>query len=43
MAEAAHRQTELRTIGFTEAFVVAFDKNGKRITIDEAKKLNGVK
>ncbi len=43
MAEAAQRQSELRTIGFTEAFVVAFDKNGKRITVDEAKKLNGGK
>jgi len=43
MAEAAQRQNELRAAGFTEAFVVAFDKDGKRITIEEAKKLNGGK
>lgn len=43
MAEAVQRQSDLRTIGFTEAFVVAFDKDGKRITIEEAKKLNGGK
>lgn len=43
MAEAAQRQSELRTAGFAEAFVVAFDKDGKRITIEEAKKLNGGK
>lgn len=43
MAEAGKRQNELKTIGFTEAFVVAFDKDGKRITLEEAKKLNGGK
>lgn len=43
MAEASQRQSELRKDGFTEAFVVAFDKDGKRITIEEAKKLNGGK
>jgi N-acetylmuramoyl-L-alanine amidase len=43
MAEAVKRQAELRTAGFNEAFVVAFDKDGKRITIEEAKKLNGGK
>jgi N-acetylmuramoyl-L-alanine amidase len=43
MAEAAERQTALRAAGFSEAFVVAFDKDGKRITIEEAKKLNGGK
>lgn len=42
-AEATKRQTELRSAGFTEAFVVAFDKDGKRITVEEAKKLNGGK
>lgn len=42
-AEAAQRQGELRTAGFSEAFVVAFDPGGKRITIEEAKKLNGGK
>lgn len=42
-AEAAQRQSELRGAGFTEAFVVAFDKDGKRLTIEEAKKLNGGK
>jgi hypothetical protein len=40
MAEAAQRQKQLRDAGFTEAFVVAFDKENKRITIEEAKKLN---
>ncbi len=43
MAEASQRQTALRTAGFSEAFIVAFDKDGKRITIEEAKKLNGGK
>lgn len=43
MADAAKRQSDLKTIGFTEAFVVAFDKDGKRITIEEAKKMNGGK
>lgn len=43
MAEAAQRQKQLRDSGFAEAFVVAFDKDGKRITIEEAKKLNGGK
>jgi hypothetical protein len=43
MAEAAQRQKQLRDAGFTEAFVVAFDKENKRITIEEAKKLNGGK
>lgn len=43
MAEASKRQTELRGAGFNEAFVVAFDKDGKRISIEDAKKLNGGK
>lgn len=43
MAEAVQRQSQLRTAGFTEAFVVAFDQDGKRITIEEAKKMNGGK
>lgn len=43
MAEAAQRQSELRAAGFNEAFVVAFNSDGKRITIEEAKKLNGGK
>jgi N-acetylmuramoyl-L-alanine amidase len=37
--EAVKRQNELRKQGFSEAFVVAFDSNGKRLTLDEAKKL----
>lgn len=41
--EASKRQIELRKKGFAEAFVVAFDGDGKRLTIDEAKKLNGGK
>ncbi len=39
--EAVKRQKELRTKGFSEAFVVVFDKNGQRITLEEAKKLAG--
>jgi N-acetylmuramoyl-L-alanine amidase len=42
-AEAAQRQSELRAAGFNEAFVVAFDKDGKRINLEDAKKLNGGK
>ena len=42
-AEAAQRQNELRQAGFSEAFVVAFDGKGNRITLEEAKKLNGGK
>jgi N-acetylmuramoyl-L-alanine amidase len=41
--EAVKRQNELRKSGFSEAFVVAFDSNGKRLTLDEARKLAGVK
>lgn len=37
-AEAVKRQGELRAKGFTGAFVVAFDENGNRITLEEAKK-----
>jgi N-acetylmuramoyl-L-alanine amidase len=37
--EALKRQAELRKVGFDQAFVVAFDKAGNRITIEEAKKL----
>jgi hypothetical protein len=33
----------LRKAGFSEAFVVAFDSNGKRLTLEEAKKLAGAK
>lgn len=43
MVEASQRQADLRKDGFTEAFVVAFDGDGKRLTIEEAKKLNGGK
>lgn len=43
MADASKRQADLRSAGFNEAFVVAFDPDGKRITIEEAKKLNGGK
>lgn len=39
--EAIKRQKELRTKGFSEAFVVVFNKDGQRITLDEAKKLAG--
>ena len=42
-ADAVKRQAELKKLGFTEAFVVAFDNNGKRITLDEAKKITGGK
>jgi N-acetylmuramoyl-L-alanine amidase len=41
--EAVKRQNELRKAGFSEAFVVAFDSNGKRLTLEEAKKLAGAK
>ncbi len=41
--DAITRQNELKKKGFTEAFVVAFDSNGKRLTLDEAKKLTGGK
>ena len=41
--EAVKRQNELRKGGFSEAFVVAFDSNGKRLTLEEAKKLAGAK
>jgi N-acetylmuramoyl-L-alanine amidase len=40
-AEAVKRQGELRAKGFTGAFVVAFDENGNRITLEEAKKRGG--
>ncbi len=40
-AEAVKRQGELRSKGFTGAFVVAFDENGNRITLEEAKKRGG--
>lgn len=43
MAEAAQRQKDLRSSGFAEAFVVAFDKDNKRLSIEDAKKLNGGK
>jgi N-acetylmuramoyl-L-alanine amidase len=42
-AEALTRQNELRKNGFVDAFVVAFDSDGKRLMIEEAKKLNGGK
>lgn len=42
-AEAVKRMSELKALGFDQAFVVAFDKAGNRITIEEAKKLNGGK
>jgi N-acetylmuramoyl-L-alanine amidase len=38
-AEAMERQIELRKNGFPEAFVVAFDSNGKRLTMEEARKI----
>lgn len=40
-AEAVKRQAELRKQGFAQAFVVAFDDKGKRITLEDAKKMNG--
>ena len=39
-AEALTRQIELRKKGFTEAFVVVFDADGKRLTMEEARKFN---
>lgn len=42
-AEAVVKQNELRKKGFPEAFVVAFDSNGKRLTMEEARKLNEAK
>jgi N-acetylmuramoyl-L-alanine amidase len=38
-AEAVDRQNELRKNGFPDAFVVAFDSNGKRLTLEEARKI----
>lgn len=40
-SEAVKRQSELRKLGFDQAFVVAFDDKGKRITLEDAKKMNG--
>lgn len=40
-AEAVKRQAELKKQGFEQAFVVAFDDKGKRITLEDAKKMNG--
>lgn len=40
VAEAGTRQNELRKNGFPDAFIVAFDSNGKRLTLEEAKKIN---
>jgi N-acetylmuramoyl-L-alanine amidase len=40
LADAVTRQNDLRKKGFSEAFVVAFDSNGKRLTLDEAKKIS---
>ncbi|MBI3511243.1 MAG: N-acetylmuramoyl-L-alanine amidase [Bacteroidetes bacterium] len=40
MAEATKEQTIIRQ-NFPQAFIVAFDKSGNRITTDQAKKLNG--
>ncbi len=42
-AEAVTRQNELRKNGFPDAFVVVFDSNGKRLTLEEARKFNEVK
>jgi N-acetylmuramoyl-L-alanine amidase len=39
--DAIKRQKELRAKGFSEAFVVVFNKDGQRITLEEAKKLAG--
>jgi N-acetylmuramoyl-L-alanine amidase len=39
-AEAVNRQNELRKNGFPDAFVVVFDSNGKRLTLEEAKKIS---
>ena len=38
-AEAVVQQNEMRKKGFTEAFVVAFDSTGKRLTLEEARKI----
>jgi N-acetylmuramoyl-L-alanine amidase len=40
-ADAVKRMNELKKLGFNEAFVVAFDNKGNRITLDEARKMNG--
>jgi N-acetylmuramoyl-L-alanine amidase len=42
-ADAVIRQNELRKNGFTEAFVVAFDNEGKRLTLEDAKKFSSGK
>ncbi len=42
-ADALKRQNDLKKLGFDQAFVVAFDNNGKRISLDEAKKITGGK
>lgn len=42
-AEADKRMLELKKQGFDEAFIVAFDKNGNRITLEEARKRTGGK
>lgn len=42
-AEAVARQNELRKKGFADAFVVVFDSNGKRLTLEEARKFNEAK
>lgn len=39
LPEAVARQNEMRKNGFSEAFVVAFDSTGKRLTLEEAKKI----
>jgi N-acetylmuramoyl-L-alanine amidase len=40
-SEASKKQSELKKKGFDQAFIVAFDEKGKRISLDEAKKMNG--
>lgn len=40
-AEAVKRQAELKKQGFDQAFLVAFDEKGRRITLEDAKKMNG--
>jgi N-acetylmuramoyl-L-alanine amidase len=43
LADASKHQSALKLSGFAQAFVVAFDEQGNRISTDQAKALNGGK